>query len=545
MKHFLTSLGCCAVALSLFSFSADAALLKESKCSSRHHAGKRNVEANIDKKTNRALPPRRSTELEAHNWQNIGTGIFTDDVLTFAYWIDVNTYEVQVEQAADNTNLYRLVNPILSNPEKEAIEAEDGEFLTDKDYYIYFDVTDPNFVIIPRAELGFRDADGVAEFCSFTDYYEEAGFTRDEAMAYAGYFADNTISFPYEGATRVIQTEEDGSSHTYLSNYYGELKLVLPGGTDYSVKINNADGFCPDNDGIYHVTVNTGNVPKIRYGIFEDSKDEYVMQLINGGSECLPGETLSIDVNNFPERKAYLIIITLDDENMFRDGIYTTLYVPAENSEKWQYYCKGDFTDGLLTPYNFEEPVTIEVDVEQYADLPGYFRIKNPYQGMNNSEMQDSGHNHAHYIYLDASDPLNVIMQDSPVGVYGEYYGDILVGSDYYNMLLTFGKEILDDYGYESGGLFADNIITFNANAELAIYPTLFGDWFTTNVHEDGSAGDFCLVLKNSQVGVPVVTPTLDGTATYYDLRGMRVAIPTHGLFIERRDGTVRKVLIP
>lgn len=544
MKKFITFICLAGIAAGGFSLSADAALVKRSGNRIEGSAGKATAKT---KKTaeKSTLRTTENQDLTAHQWTNIGKGIFTDDVLTYAYWIEANSYEVDVEQAADNSNLYRIVNPLTLNPEREIIEADGGEILTDKDYYIYFDVTDPDFVTIPLAEVGYRDSDGVGKFCSTSAIYEDLGFSYEETIPLAGNFRDATISFPTENSCRMIQTEEDGTEHTFYSNYYGYLKLVLPGGIDYSVGLTNMSGFCPDSEGHYKIQVATGaDVPTVRYGLFDSYKDEYVMQLINGGSECRPGELIDIDMTTFPERKAWLIVVTLDSEGIYRDGMYTNLYNPADNSEKWVFYRNADFTDGLLCPYTMTEPITKEIEVQQHTDYPGYFRIKNPYAGFNEEYMQDAGHNHGHYIYLDASDPMNVIMQESPVGVYGEDYGAILVGSDYWNMLLTYGKDALDELGYESGGLFADDVITFNAAAGLAIYPTLYGEWFTTNVNDDGSAGSFALAFKKTPTGIEEAEPADDGKAEYFDLRGMKVSSPKGGIFIERAGGKVRKVYI-
>ena len=370
--------------------------------------------------------------------------------------------------------------------------------------------------------------------------YEGLGYTYDDAMQHAGAMRDKIITFPNEASLRIFQ-----GSHMYYGDDSGALKLVLPGGTDYSVEFDNRDGFCPGEDGCYHVAINTGaTVPTVRYGIFDSYKDEHVMQLINGGSECQPGATVSLDLSTNPERRAYLIAITLNADGEFQDGLYTVLYNPADNSPKWQYYCKADFTDGLLSPYLYTEPETVEVEVQQYTEKPGYFRIKNPYAGLAHDYMQDPGHSHGHYIYIDASEPENVIMQESPVGVYGDEYGEILVGSDYWNLIETYGREFADEYGITSGGLLADNTITFNASASLTIYPTLYADWFETNVKEDGSAGDFALVLKDPATGIGAVA-TAGEIVHYYNLQGIPVADPQHGLYIERRGTRTRKVLLP
>lgn len=495
------------------------------------------------KKPASAKPAPRRVEdasLTNHTWTSIGTGRFTDDITTYLYQDTPCIYDVEVQQASDSPTLYRIVNPLQNHPDKTWMEEDGCVFPTDKDYYIYFDVTDPDFVKIPRAEFGYEDEDGKAEVVSLTADYEGLGYTYDDALQHAGALRDKIITFPVEASLRIFQDD-----HMYYGDGNGALKLVLPGGTDYSVQFDNRDGFCPGEDGCYHVAINTGaTVPTVRYGIFDSYEDEHVMQLINGGSECQPGATVSLDLSTCPERRAYLIAITLNADGEFQDGLYTVLYNPADNSEKWQYYCNADFTDGLLSPYLYTEPQTVEVEVQQYTEKPGYFRIKNPYAGLAHEYMQDPGHSHGHYIYIDASEPENVIMQESPVGVYGDEYGEILVGSEYWNIIETYGRETADEYGMTSGGLLADNTITFNADAKLTIYPTLYADWFETNVKEDGSAGDFALVLKDLATGIGAVA-TAGEIVHYYNLQGIPVADPQHGLYIERRGTRTRKVLLP
>lgn len=527
MKQFVTISLLCATALTLA-----AAPLK----APAHQKVARKAAKSLA--VNKITPQRAAADgdLEAHQWTSIGTGRYTDDIMTAIFYVDNPTYDVEVQQAADLTTLYRIVNPMQHHPDLQAMIEAEGVFPTDKDYYIYFDVSDPEFVRIPLAPLGYSDEDGDASFCSISGEYEMLHYSLSEAQSYAGKFDGTTISFEISGATRIVQ-----NGHNYLANENSALRLVLPGGTDYSVTFDNQDGFCPGDDGCYHIGINTGaTVPTVRYGFFPDLADSHVMELINVGSECNPGDVVSVDLSSFPERRAYFMAITLDESGSYKDGLYTVLYNPADNSPKWTFYSKADFTDGFLSPYLGTEATTREVDVQQYTDLPGYFRVVNPYAGLNETDMQAYDHNHGHYIYLDASNPMNVVLQESPLGVYGEEYGDILIGSDYWNMVEMFGQEEVDSYGISSGGLLTDGIITFDANAGVCLYPTLYGEWFTTNVKEDGSAGDFRLIFKSTPVGIESIEA--DGEAEYYDLRGIRVTSPQNGIYIERHAGKVRKI---
>lgn len=482
----------------------------------------------------------RSSAQDTHQWVSIGTGRFSDDLITGFYEVGINTYDVEVEQASDAPYLYRVVNPMQANPSKEEIMGywDTVSFPTDRNYYIVFDVSDPQMVKMPMCDLGYEDEDGAVAVCSISAEYETLGYSYEEAVERAGTFADNIISFQQPYSCMLVQGDAK-----YYCNESGGTRLVLPGGVDYSVTFDNQDGFCPADDGCYHVGINTGaTVPTIRYGVFDAPYDGYVEQLIAAGSECNPGDVITLDMSQYDERKLYLIVITLDASGNYQDGLYTVLYNPADNSPSWQFYSYADFTDGLLSPYLGIEPETKEVTVEQHVARPGFFRIVDPYVGLDEEDMQHCAHSHRHYIYIDASDPMNVYLEESPVGVSGEWYGDILVGHDYYFMLSEFTREELDSYGITSGGLWSDNTITFNAEASLCIYPTLFADWFVTNVHDDGSAGDFLLAFKSDPTGVSAIET--DEVTYYYNLQGMQISQPQNGICIIRNGNRTSKCVI-
>lgn len=81
-------------------------------------------------------------------WTSLGNATFTDGWLAPGFGIEDNTYEVELEQNADDTSLYRLVNPYKRGPLAETNECkEDG--------YIVFDVTDPDHVIFKFANAGY------------------------------------------------------------------------------------------------------------------------------------------------------------------------------------------------------------------------------------------------------------------------------------------------------------------------------------------------------------------------------------------------------
>lgn len=69
--------------------------------------------------------------------------------------------------------------------------------------------------------------------------------------------------------------------------------------------------------------------------------------------------------------------------------------------------------------------------------------------------------------------------------------------------------------------------------------------YYVEGVHEDGTVSRPSQVLSGSAtsgVELPALTP--DEDAEYFNLQGIRVSSPSNGVFIERRGGVVRKVIL-
>lgn len=483
-----------------------------------------------------AQAPREASIEVVHNWSPLGTATFTDDIMTGIWFFDCETYEVPVEYDTFNTGWYRLVNPLQYHPLLDYMISDGGEFPTDKDYYLVIDASDPENVKIPMGEIGYSDEDGAMSFCSLSAEWANLGYSESEVEGMGGKLIEGTITFTEPYSCRNIQ-----NGHTYYANESGELKIVLPGGTDYGISFNILEGFCPDDDCHYHVQINTGaTVPTLKWGVFDEVTEENALSLAAGGETCQPGATVDIDLSDFSGRKAYVIALTLDSSATPRESVYTVLYNPADNSADWEYYCNGKFTDGILVALSGENIEEQPVTVQQHVSRPGYFRVVDPYAGWNFEDMEHLNHNHHHYIYLDATDPENVILEDSPVGVGGGFYGDFLVNSTYNSMLLAYGKDLLDEYGYMSGGTYADNLITFDTTAELLLYPTEFMEWYPSD-----TATFFVLEMmpEDPTVGVDAIIGATNAEALYFNLQGQRVDNPEAGIYIKVSEGKTEKIV--
>ena len=145
------------------------------------------------------------------------------------------------------------------------------------------------------------------------------------------------------------------------------------------------------------------------------------------------------------------------------------------------------YTEDCLTTFFNVPNETYPVEVRQNKDNPGLYRIIHPYAAY------EAATDKEYYIEIDATDPEGVYIP----GVYGTGfdagYGEVSITSMVYYYMANQGKSLeeLKDAGY--CGVFADNVITFPANA-LLISMSAYqdGGWYMSNVN-----GAFKLDMSN------------------------------------------------
>ncbi len=106
-------------------------------------------------------------------WTSLGKGMFTDGI--YAPYVsltgnvplltarpDATTYEVEIQQSTEDSNRYRLVNPW------KYVEGVGGCLYGDEydgDYYVEFDITNPNCILMPDVASGVEfPGNGMAYF---------------------------------------------------------------------------------------------------------------------------------------------------------------------------------------------------------------------------------------------------------------------------------------------------------------------------------------------------------------------------------------------
>ena len=220
---------------------------------------------------------------------------------------------------------------------------------------------------------------------------------------------------------------------------------------------------------------------------------------------------------------------------------YASCFVVAAYTDSdWNYIGKGQLDESAFTSmYDEIAAETVEVDVEESTVTPGLYRVVNPYAShtflKNYTADAAKGHNHNHYLYVNASNPEQVYIEASPTGV--EYLMGLTIVWSRAGSCIADGVPTEDIVTAGYFGSLVENVITMPYYTLLVSEQDLYeGEFFATGE-------DFRLVLPESD-GVADVTVVADGVESVYNLQGQRVESTTSGtVYISVKDGKARKFI--
>lgn len=512
--------------------------------------------------------------LNPSQWEEWGTGTYTDDILTsfsFTEGIDPCTYEVRVQRDAANPGVYRIVDPWANYPQKEAVEEQDIELTLGDKVYITLDARNPDFVRLLRSPLGMADWGGPTEVIGYSEAYGIDDDIEDEQLDSHGTLSDGVISFTEVHSIGIIQADEteDDGDYIYNANDNGAFALYLPGTEapiDYSdITIYTTEPFCPDASGKYHVELGGDNrISSVKYIIVESIGDDTVDELEAEGITAHIGDIVEVEVTG-TNRVVYLVVGTYDADGELQYASYGEYAAPDGDSDEWQLIGRAKLTEGFLScltysPFTSE---TFEVEVEENIYFHNYYRIKNPYDAWAQSAPYSVGHDHNHYLYINAYYPDDVYVEYSPIGIDVSVFGELALSSDYYTLVQEYGHDLLAQLGIHSGGKLEDDIISFNNRNDIRVLCYGVGKWFYTNRLENPDydeneaesnedydvepyiAGPFKLDLRGTAGVSQIVTDPADAPETYYNLQGQRIgAAGAKGLVIRVKGTGAEKIVI-
>lgn len=460
-------------------------------------------------------------------YRSLGTGTYYESIFSFWGGEDQTFWPVEIEESVDVPGWFRLQPYKDLNPITQSIGRTD-------DTYMYINATEPGFVWME--DLILYDGQYL-----FSQNVPETGWPAQYSF-YATY-EDGVISF--EDAwinTYVYGANDDGQwFHTDTQNFFIAMPGVKIG--DYRLKMTSE--FCA-RDG----------KPWIGFEVGEDVAAIYaatargIMELDYGLAEYIVknGDPISVELAEFTVdnlekngRGLYSVcLVALDDNGNIVNSATAAVFVEIDDPDNWETFGRGFWQEGIVSPHIDGLTMTqVNVDIECHKTIKGYYRLVNPlkeHEQLSPYLITDANHNH--YIYINATDPDYVYLEESEIGLETPN-GQSAVWS-YVGMRLAQGYSLDDLKGYGFFGSLENDVISFPDDMLLYAEPGYFGGRFVTS-------GDRVKIYLKKTIpgsGFDDIVSDSDAPVEYYNLQGIRVTAPADGIFIRRQGNTVSKEFI-
>lgn len=487
----------------------------------------------------------------SHQWQALGTAMYTDDIISEIFDVQPASYSVEVEKDIANEGYYRIIEPIRSNPdiEKYKYYVCNDEAIR----YMVIDATDPDFVIIEPTNLGLTYNDEEFFMYSYSWLTKTGDLSKAviENYGYTGRLKDGIISFPSPGALWITQPSLDKDGQGYSGNPNGAWRLELPDANDYSIELSSRSWCSVDGKALVAAQVGADAADIIAGTVTDLNDQDQLAAVLSNPVHLTPRQetfvALPSDIK--PCQPVYVVAYTIDADGNTQNFDYTTVYAPDATTGWRDLPGKARFYDYTVTHAYGLTPGEIEVDVQEDVNTPGRYRIVNPFMNTEGNALTASTHgSHDHYIYFDASDPNCVIVEEGPVGYSTEDDGDVRIASRA-SQLLAQGKtkDEIRDLSY--GGILKNYRITFPYIAYIYVGFIAKGADYWMNVNFTELLGSYTsgpMYLDLTEVlGVddPAIDDT-DASTTYYNLQGIPIATPEPGQIVIHRTADSATKLI-
>lgn len=454
------------------------------------------------------------------SWVSIGQGTYLEDLLTYYYEIPLNLrWQVEIEECSENPGWYRFIPYGEGSPIAEHYGYPDNT-------YMYINATDPEKVY---AEDFWPYEEEISNLVPETGWPENY-------MRY-GFLADGIITFmPGSFGIGV------GSGWQQTTNYTG-MMLALPGASLPDETLTATSPYCADNNE-FEIKVEVGGDIKELYMHTVDGEwpieyyDPY--QIVDEGVKVEPK---SGTFTYKPESSGiYTVLFAgLDDNGDMLNATYTCVIAVFDEPENWEPIGRGKMSESIFSSvYNEIDIEELEFDVEESISTPGIYRLVNPYAGHSVLWTTNLGHNHNHYMIINASDPDRVYVEPYAVGI--EYLcGESAIWSRAGSCLMEgVDPEDIEYSGYY--GKLEDGVITFPDYTMMLSEKEFYdGEFLCCGI-------DFRIELpkRDGIDNINADTPD-DGRTAIYNLHGVMVNgqnLPA-GIYLEHHaSGKVTKKVI-
>lgn len=492
-------------------------------------------------------------------WETLeGTCTFTDDAFTTFFstsmGLSPRTWDVTIQKHKAQ-NIYRVADPYAGD------SFFTGYHNADANRYLYLNAEDPERVFfcdetgsaITHFDTGVNIGGGYGNgvITTAANLYLVAGEAVDDDM-YAK-LRYGAFEFPEGvlGASFVNLISQMGYS---AANLNGKMRITLPDAKDYSCELSFGHYAVRENSLTIYLEIGA-DVATAKLGTFANEpwiSLNAIQSIMAAQGEVVTAGGYNIDVSGVNHRTtATFVLICYDADGNVVSHDYSEVIVDGKDDDSWvTLEGEGEYMDGVYANiYNGVSPQTYNVTVQEHKDYKGYYRIVNPYTNGNWTAASsiepalDTSQNY--YLYIDATSPEKVFVEDSPLGVnFGDGEGMISSMAFVYH---CYDQDAPEYYGTrDDNGLitFPDGSITFSEKgysngARLPIYNA------QTN---PGVTSPITLQLPASWSGINSVM-TDDCTSSpveYYNLQGMRVydAESNSGLYIRKQGGKAQKVIL-
>ena len=507
------------------------------------------------------LPPERA---EA-NWVDINDEcLIVDDITTGFFDFDqgILSYEVAMQADENNPGMYRLVNPWQYWPMLKIAEKMGGAITVSDDFYIEIDATDPDAVKIFPQDSGLDDGDGNSIISSLYGIYDELNISEIQALAMSGVLEDNVISFTAPASIVLIQ---DGQG--YRTNQEGRFAIILPGGElpiDYAFEVEQTEKIMADVNGYYHYYIDAEDdrIPEIRWGVTTDyPKSEIFDEIALNGNLCEIGDDVEISVNDLDARMAYVVFVSVDEYGDYQETEFFEVYPPT-TYESWASIGSAVLTEDFLASFMKDiDSETVDVEVEQHKVVDNYYRFKLPMEKFTYADKFEIRPEYQPYIYINLTNPERPYVAQSCLGLIRDG-NEYAISSHYCQRVAMMGLKMAELSKVTSGGVWKDNVLTFDPEPGIFLQESTSSSWWYVNVTTNPDF-DYSVSIKDSGYDVPRFLPgkfkldmnrALSGLESltvensdqvkYYNLQGMAVEKPTNGIYIVRTGNKVSKEYI-
>lgn len=487
-----------------------------------------------------------ATPMADADWQSIeGTCTFTDDAFTTFFsnsGLAPRTWNVTIQKHT-TLEIYRVADPYKDDP------FFAGKHDTNPDRYMYLNATDPEKVFfcdetgvaVPYFGTGIQIGYGDGRLSTAANIYLSNGMEpTDDMYAKLRYGA---FEFP-DGCLGVGFANYNGGQFAQ-ANLNSKMRITLPDAKDYSCGIYSGRYAVRGESLIINLEIGA-DVATAKLGTFANepwislNTVAYLMEL---QGEVVNAGGYKIDVSGVRQRTtATFVLICYNEEGDIVSHAFSEVVVDGVDDDDWVTLDgMGQYTDGIYSSiYNGISPQTYDVQVQEHTAYKGYYRIVNPYTNGNwtaaSAAYPSFDNDNTFYLYIDATIPEHVFVEDSPCGVsFGDGEGMI---SSLAFVYLCYDQQATEYFG----NLDSNGLITFPVNTLT----------FSEKNYDNGSRMPIANVTTKLQLpaswagieGVASDSGSSDQPVEYFNLQGIRITNPTPGqLYISRRGNTAKKII--